>query len=144
MSWSANQFMMVMLMVGLVCKLDGIFGLKPNKLQNAMKWGLFLVMVAVCGISLDRGWPSYRDDIDNFVFISGVVQEPAKGDPGHIFLWVRMQENPNKPFSVELPYDAELAKRVHIANLNSVLNGELSIKVSQLIHEDPKYVPTSI
>ena len=145
MSWSANQFMMVMLMVGVVCKADMIIGKYPSKLQKAVQWAVFVFIVAICGFSLDRGWPVHKDDVEDFVFISGVVQEPTEFEKGKVFIWVRIKDDPKRPYAIELDYDKELAKQVHLANLKSVLEGEMSIDMKDIVKsKEVKYVPVSI
>jgi hypothetical protein len=84
------------------------------------------------GYSSERGWPVKQEDFDDFVFISGVVQKPTDVDEeGHIFLWVRVKDNPNKPYAIELPYSDELAKQVDLANLKSILEGEMKVDMTQ-------------
>jgi hypothetical protein len=133
MSWSANQFMMVILMVGVVLKVDKMFGKYPTRLQHMIRYGLFAFVVVISGITMDRGWPVHKADMDNFVFISGVVQEPTSDSEGKIYIWVRIKDDPSRPYAVELDYTPELAKAVHLANLKSVLDGEMSVDLKDIV-----------
>jgi hypothetical protein len=129
MHWSLHQWLMVVILSGVVLRIDKLFDERGWK----QRWKLlvFIVVMFFCGFSDQRGWPARLDDVDNFVYISGVVQKPTADDDGKIFIWVRLKTNPKLPFAIELPYDDELAKRVNLANLQSIIEGEMSVDISQ-------------
>lgn len=129
MHWSLHQLLMVVLLSGLILRIDKLFA--ERKWKNIWKWGIFIVILFFSGYSDQRGWPSRTADVEDFVFISGVVQKPTANYAGKIYIWVRLKSKPDIPFAIELDYDEDLAKKVNLANLKSIIDGEMSIDMSQ-------------
>lgn len=129
MDWSLHQWLMVAMLSGVILRIDILF--TERKWKSRWKWVIFLILMFLSGYSDQRGWPSRTDDIDNFTYISGVVQQPTENVKGKIFIWVYRNTGPKLPFAIELDYDEELAKRVNIANFQSILNGEMSVDMRQ-------------
>lgn len=129
MDWSLHQWLMVVMLSGVILRIDILF--TERKWKSRWKWVIFLILMFLSGYSDQRGWPSRTDDIDNFTYISGVVQQPTENVKGKIFIWVYRNTGPKLPFAIELDYDEELAKRVNIANFQSILNGEMSVDMRQ-------------
>lgn len=144
MHWSLHQFFMVFLWAAVVCRIDMLFA--EHGWKSRWKIPVVLLVIFVSGFSDQRGWPARIDDIEKFTYISGVVEKPSAGNAGKIYIWVRLENNPKLPFAIELEYDDELAKRINVANLQSILHGEMSIDMRQFkeVKKTGKHEPTEI
>lgn len=129
MDWSLHQLLMVIMLSGVIIRIGKLFD--EHKWKHSWKWLIFIFILFLSGFSDQRGWPARIDDVDEFVYISGVAQKPTPDSDGKIFIWVRLKTKPELPFSIELAYDAELEKRVNLANMQSILQGEMSVDMSQ-------------
>lgn len=129
MHWSLHQLLMVVILSGVILRIDRLF--EEHNWKRRWKWLICILVLFISGYSDQRGWPARIDDVGDFVYISGVVQKPADTRDGKIFIWVRLKTNPELPFAIELDYDTELEKRVNIANMQSILQGEMSVDMSQ-------------
>jgi hypothetical protein len=129
MHWSLHQLLMVVILSGLILRIDKMFD--DHQWKHRWKWLILIVVFGFSGFSDQRGWPAKIDVTDDFVYISGVVQPPTPHNDGKIFIWVRLKTNPELPFAIELEYDSELEKRINLANMQSILNGEMSVDMTQ-------------
>lgn len=112
-------------------------------------WAKGLLVVAVTGLyfwsdaALEGvwGWPSRHALPERFVLLAAVIEEPAKGREGALYVWVNAIEN-GKPVAQPRAYQLPYAKDLH------ALLGEAMKKVrqgvSQLGTAEPKRGPKGL
>ena len=127
MNWSLFQCFVTVIFACLAFKLVDMSD-KPRRgwAKALTATGLVLVFF-MAGISVDRGWPSRNSLPNEFIFIHAVVQK----DTQNIVVLIRTKENPAVPYSVVLPYTEELGITLELANLQTLLEGEIPVSYKE-------------
>jgi hypothetical protein len=74
-----------------------------------------------------NGWPTGGRPVDGSVFVAGVVQSPAPGSNGAIYLWTT-PPGATKPRAYRLPYNRRLEKEVASAARASRAGQKVAIR----------------
>lgn len=138
MDWSLYQCLLILILVGIIFEIERTWIFNKNKLKRIIGYAVILVIFGISGISLNKGWPAVIELPSEFIFITGIVQQPSDTNLGRIFVWIRIQDDPTRPRSIELLYDPSLAVVIELAAMRSAVSGEFPVTDTRIIDSSNK------
>jgi len=93
-------------------------------------------------LSQRDGWPMGGQPADGSAFVAGLVQSPAPGDRGAIYLWMQSPGR-STPRAYRLPYSPQLEKQLARASRDAKAGAHIAVRSVKTKSAKPGHPPSA-